>query len=30
MAYKFPSKEWIAEFGKAINASEKYEKVAAT
>jgi putative sterol carrier protein len=29
MAYKLPSKEWIAEYGKAINASEEYKKAAA-
>lgn len=29
MAYKFPSEEWIAEYGKAINASEDYKKAAA-
>lgn len=30
MAYKFPSEEWIVEFGKAINTSEDYKKAAAT
>ncbi|MBT9138471.1 MAG: hypothetical protein DDT31_01036 [Syntrophomonadaceae bacterium] len=30
MAYKFPSEEWIAEFGKAINANEEYKRTAAT
>ena len=30
MAYKFPSKEWIAEFEKAINSSEEYKKAAVT
>lgn len=30
MAYKFPSKEWAVEYKKVINASEEYEKAAAT
>jgi len=30
MAYRFPSEEWIAEFGRVINASEAYKKVSAT
>jgi putative sterol carrier protein len=29
MAYKFPSEEWLVEYGKAINASEDYKKAAA-
>lgn len=30
MAYKFPSKEWIVEFRKEINANEEYKEAAVT
>ena len=30
MAYKFPSEEWMTEFGKTINASKEYKKLAST